>query len=102
MRKFTCFRPVPMECGSTQSGFGRSSWPGPSGSRQTLSSCCQHLEWLPRQRPTFAPPSRLSSIATDSALPRLWLHETLCVEPIAQMTLVFGAITVQRGAASVE
>src|SRR6185436_15490876 len=44
------------------------------------------------------PPSRLTSILTLSAVPRLCVHVMLCAEPIAQLTFVLGALTVMAGA----
>src|SRR6185295_11545611 len=49
-----------------------------------------------------APPSRLRLISTVSAVPRLCVHWMFFEEPVTQLTLVLGAVTVIFGAASVK
>src|SRR5687768_11415792 len=48
-----------------------------------------------------APPFRLTSILTVSSVPRLCVQPMVLVDPIAQMTLVFGTATMTVGVASV-
>ena len=48
------------------------------------------------------PPSRLSSMLTTCPVPRLWLNVRLCEDPIDQLTLVFGDVTVTNGLATVK
>jgi hypothetical protein len=45
-----------------------------------------------------APPSWLRSMFTVREVPRLWFQVMVCVLPIAQLTAVFGAVTVIQSA----